>query len=128
MEVIRLYLIEILREVTRSYITSLIWCPYNCPWGKLPPGWLLPDYCSRTISPKIIGPRQYSPGNCPQGKLSFGWFVVYKIAPRANSPEESCLPRKIVQSINYTRCFSPGIRNLSTLIDNCFLLFSFFVI
>ena len=93
----------------------------NCP----------PDYFFRKITPKIIAPWQYPPGNCPRGKLSFGWFVAYIFTPRTIGPEKTApLPlRKIVPRINYTRdIFSPRIRNLSTLIDSCFLLFSFSVI
>ena len=41
--------------------------PNNCPRGKLPPpGWLLLDYCSRAITPKIIAPRK----NCFSNDLS----------------------------------------------------------
>ena len=64
-----------------------------------------------------------SSGNCPRGKLLFGWFVAYIIPPMKT------VPRNIVSRINYTRyIFSPKIRNHSTLVDSCFLLFSFFVI
>ena len=58
--------------------------------GKLPPGWLHPDYWSQTNIPKIIAPWQYPLGNCPRAKLSFRWFVFYRIASRTNGPKENC--------------------------------------
>ena len=60
--------------------------PDNCLLDDCPP----PDYCFHAITPKIIGPWQYSPGNCLRGKLPFGWFVAYIVAPRTNGPEENC--------------------------------------
>ena len=86
----------------------------NCPPGWLPPGWLLPENYPKDIWPLAIPPR-----NCNQ--VPFGWFVAYIIAPWKTPP------RNIVHRINYTQyIFSPRIRNRSTLIDSCFLLFSFF--
>ena len=66
--------------------------PNNCLRGQL-----LLNYCSPTITPKIIAPWQYTPGNCPRGKLPFGWFVAYIIAPRTNGPEENCPAGKLSQ-------------------------------
>ena len=89
----------------------------NYPRGKLPPRIIVPsdncplDDCARKITSKIIAPWQYPHGNCSW--VPFGWFVLRNIVPR----------------VNYTRyIFSPKIKNRSTLIDSCFLLFSFFVV
>ena len=76
------------------------------------------DDCSRTVSPKIIAPWQYPTGNGHRGKLSFGRFVVYIVTPRKTASQERCPKDKL-----HTIYFSPRIRNLSTLIDSCFLLF-----
>ena len=95
----------------------------NFPPNNYPRGQLLLNYCSPTITPKIIAPWQYTPGNCPRGKLTFGWFMAYIVAPRTNGPEENYPVGKL-----HSRYFSPRIRNCSTLTDSCFLLFSFFVV
>ena len=93
--------------------------PDNCSWGKL-----LPGYWFQTITPKIIASWQYPLENFLWAKLPFGWFVACIIAPRKTTPP----PRIIVPRINYTRyVFVPRISNRSTFIDNCFLLFSFFL-
>ena len=95
----------------------------NCPRGKLPPDNYPLDDGSQKITPKIIAAWQYPSGNCLWGKLLFGWFVAYIIPPRKTAP------RNIVLRINYTLYnFSPRIRSRSTLVDSCFLLFSFFVV
>ena len=116
----------------------------NCYWGNLHPGQLIlriiapegncpqiidPTHncplndCSRKITPKIIVQWRYPPGNCRWGKLSFGWFVAYII------PTKKAAPRNIVPKINSTRyIFTPRIRNRSTFLNSCFLLFSFFVV
>ena len=102
--------------------------------GLLPPGQLLPrkiiprtsapkencplDDCSRKITQKIIAPWKL-----PRGKMPFGWFVAYII------PLRKTAPRNIVLRINYILYnFSPRIRSRSTLVDSCFLLFSFFMV
>ena len=91
----------------------------NCFRGKLPPGWFPPGWLLPENYPKDIWPLAIPPRNCNQ--VPFGWFVAYIIAPWKTPP------RNIVHRINYTQyIFSPRIRNRSTLIDSCFLLFSFF--
>ena len=68
--------------------------PDNFPW-MIAPGLLLPDNYLSYLKDNC--PWQYHPGNCPWGKLPFRWFVAYTITPRANGPEENCLPGKLSQ-------------------------------
>ena len=107
-----------------AWLTSDYYPPDNCSREKLFPGQVSRkencplDDCSRKITQKIIAPWKL-----PQGKMPFGWFVAYIIPPRKTAP------RNIVLRINYTLYnFSPRIRSRSTLVDSCFLLFSFFVV
>ena len=101
----------------------------NCPQEKMfPDNCSVYDYSWKIISkviapdkiPLKIAPWQNPPENCPQGKLLFRWFVAYIRQPR------KAAPRNIVPRINYIwYIFSPRIRNHSTSVSSCFLLFSF---
>ena len=91
----------------------------NCP----PENCSLDDFSGKII-PKIIVPLTIFPWKFSPRKIAFRMICCQR-----NSPEENCPPRNIVPRINYTRyIFSPRIRNLSTLIDSCFLLFYHFVV
>ena len=92
----------------------------NCPSGKLPPGKNAPW---QLLSVWLLLENHFK-GNCPltksPWKLPFRWFVAYICHPRKTAP------RNIVPRINYTwYIFSPRIRNHSTSVNSCFLLFSF---
>ena len=102
----------------------------NCPlddWMMAPrvtgPGLLLPenfpkDKCPLTISPWKLTPK----------KIAFRMICCLHNWPSGKWSQENC-PQENSPRINYTwDIFSPRIRNLKTLIDSCFLLFSFFVV
>ena len=85
-------------------------------------------------APRLLLPDNYSKDNCPltrsPWKLPPRKIVFWMICGLHNCPEENFPPpRKIVSRKNYTQhIFSPRIRNGSTFIDSCFLLFSFFMV
>ena len=108
-----------------------MWCPDNCPLDndplddflpyKLPLGWLLPnnypkDNCPMTISTCKMPPR----------KIAFRMICHLHNYPSDKWLRGKLRTRKIVSKINYTQYFfSSRTRNLNTLIDSCFPLFSF---
>ena len=109
------------------------WPPDNFPRGHFPPREIVPP------SPWMIVPGSLLlEGNCllticpwklPPVKTGF-WMICCLHNYRSDKwSRGKLLSRKITARINYTRCiFSPRIRNISTLISSCFLLFSFFVV
>ena len=130
----------------------------NCPLDGYPLDYCSPDNCPRgKMAPRQFPQRTFSPErNCTPppwmivpGSLLLEGNCLLTICPWKLSPVKSgfwmicclhnyrsdkwsrgkLLSRKITARINYTRCiFSPRVRNISTLISSCFLLFSFFVV
>ena len=95
----------------------------NCP----PDNWPLDDW-SWTITLKIIAPLIISPWKLPMRKIAFRMICCLHNCHSNKWSQGKLTTRKIVPWVNYTRHISfPRIRNLSTLIDSCFL-FSFFVV
>ena len=88
-------------KLPRGHLPPRIIAPVeNCHPEKLPPRRLPPDYCFRTITPKIIAFWQYPP---------------WKFSPPPLKEDTRDI-------------FFPRFRNRSTFINSCFLLVSFFVI
>ena len=89
------------------------------PWMIAPGSLLLESNCLLTICPWKL----------PPVKIRF-WTICRLHNYPSDKWSRGKLPsRKIIARINYTRCiFSPRIRNISTLINSCFLLFSFLVV
>ena len=118
------------RKIASRMISPPVFClppppPDNYPRGKLHPQTITPeencpqtvvplDDCTWTITPKIIASWKL-----PPRKIVFRMNCCLH-----NCRKENCPPKNIVPRINYTQyIFSPRIRNRSTLINNCFLLF-----
>ena len=104
------------------------------------PGHLHPP--PRIIAPWVTAPRLLLPENFPKDncpltispwkltlkKIAFRMICCLHNCPSGKWSQENC-PQENSPRINYTwDIFSPRIRNLSTLIHSCFLLFSFFVV
>ena len=101
-------------------------CPWdNCNHGLLPPGQLPPRIIASGELPKDNRPLTISPWKFPPRKIAFRM-----ICRLHNCSDENCPhPGKIVPRINYIQnIFFPRIRNRSTFIDSCILLFFFFVV
>ena len=98
------------------------WPPDNCPLDNCPriiaSGQLSQRYCPLTISPWKL----------PAKKIAFRMICRLHNCPPDKWPGGKLPPRKVIPRINYTRDFFPRIRNRSTLIDSCFLLFPSFVV
>ena len=98
--------------------------PDNCPPDNFPLDNCLPDYCPHKIAPKkensprtIASEENRPPDNCPQDDCS-----------RKINPKDNCPLTISSWKLPASSFFSPRIRNRTTLIDSCFLLFSFFVV
>ena len=110
--------------------------PDDCPrgyisWEKLPspPGWLPPDHCSFENYPKDNFLLTISPWKLPPMEIVFWMICCLHNSPSDKWSRGKLPSRKITPKINYTRyIFSPRIINITTLINSCLLLFSFFVV
>ena len=115
------------------------------PPRKIPPPGLLSSrqlpprkIASCMIAPDLILLGNYPKDNCPltlpPWKLLLRKITFRMICRLHNCPSDKWSlgklpPRKIVPRISHTQdIFSSRIRNLSTLINSCFLLFFFFVV
>ena len=75
-------------KLPRGHLPPRIIAPVeNWHPEKLPPTWLPPDYCFRTITPKIIAFWQYPPWKFSPRRIAFRM-----ICPVHNCPEKNCPP------------------------------------
>ena len=97
--------------------------------GQLPSRKIAPkencplDDCSWKIASKDNCPLTIYPWKLPPRKIAFPMICLLHNCPKENCPQEHCPKDKL-----HTIYFSSRIRIRSTLIDSCFLLFSFFVV
>ena len=99
-----------------------LWCPDNCPRGKLLPRVIAPMIIAprlivprriasriidpRTIALKIIDRGQFPPGQLPPKKIAFWMICCLHNCPFDNWPRGKLHPRKIVPRMDYIRDIS----------------------